>query len=109
MPGILSPGNAAYSVLQTPDGGFIVAGYTGSTGAGGTDAYLVKTDARGTELWSHTFGGPGDDAAYSVLQTPDGGYTIAGYTGSMGAGGTDAYLVKTDARGTELWSHTFGD
>jgi hypothetical protein len=88
-----------YSVQQTKDGGYIVAGYTNSFGAGEYDVYLIKTDAYGDTLWTKTYGGTGDDEGYSVRQTSDGGYILAGYTNSFGAGGADGYLIKTDANG----------
>ena len=98
-----------YSAQQTSDGGYIIAGYTESYGAGGDDAWLIKTDAGGDELWNKTFGGSGGDYSYSVQQTSDGGYTIAGETRSYGAGDYDGWLIKTDASGDELWNKTFGD
>ena len=98
----------AYSVRQTADGGYIIAGHTYSYGAGERDAYLVKTDGKGNEEWHRTFGGENDDLAFSVQQTADGGYIIAGDTYSYGAGERDAYLVKTDGKGNEEWHRTFG-
>jgi len=100
--------DAAKSVQQTTDGGYILAGETWSYGAGSRDAWLIKTDAEGTEQWSQTFGGSDKDIIYSVQQTADGGYILAGYTDSYGAGTDDAWLIKTDATGTEQWSQTFG-
>ena len=98
----------AYSVVQTSDGGYALAGFTDSSGAGGFDMYLVKTDSAGNMNWSQTYGGAGDDFAYSLVKTSDGGYALAGYTSSSGAGYYDFYLVKTDLAGTMQWSKTYG-
>jgi hypothetical protein len=97
------------SVQQTTDGGYIIAGFTGSTEVPFTvDFYLLKTDASGNELWHKTFGGAENDFAYSVQQTKDGGYIIAGIYEVIGYAITDVYLVKTDANGNKLWSKRFG-
>lgn len=100
--------DAARSVQQTQDGGFIVAGSTASYGAGKMDVYLVKTDASGNLQWQRTFGGPGNDYGWSVQQTQEGGFVVAGYTESFGAGETDVYLVKTHAAGNLQWARTYG-
>jgi len=153
-------GEGAYSIVETPDGGYALAGVTSSFGAGGGDAWLVKTDLAGnmqwsrtygeesfTDIafslvatsdggyalggvlngsiesgdfwliktdesgikeWSKTYGGAGSDEAFSLVQASDGGYALAGYTGSFGAGGNDFWLVKTDAAGNMQWNKTYG-
>ncbi len=98
----------AYSVQQTSDGGYIVAGYTLSFGAGGWDIFLIKTDANGNVQWAKTYGGTSEDLAYSVQQTSDGGYIVAGRTFSFGAGNYDFFLIKTDANGNLIWAKTYG-
>jgi hypothetical protein len=103
-----SQGDWAHSVEQTSDGGYIIAGYTQSFGAGFEDVWLVKTDSRGNELWDKPIGGESWDNGYSVQQTSDGGYIVAGFTRSYGAGWEDVWLVKTDSNGDEVWSRTFG-
>lgn len=97
-----------YSVAQTIDGGFILAGFTASFGAGGNDFWIVKTDADGDSLWSRTFGGAGDDNCHYVGVTLDSGYVLAGSTNSFGSGGKDFWLVKANADGDSVWSRTFG-
>jgi hypothetical protein len=102
---IFGSGDGA-SVRQTTDGGYVIAGYTLSTAL---DAWLIKTDENGDTLWTKTFGDSGQDIGYSVQQITDGGYVIAGGTESYGAGGYDAWLIKTDENGDTLWTKTFGD
>jgi hypothetical protein len=97
-----------YSVQQTADGGYIVAGTTRSFGAGGSDVYLIRTDASGDTLWTRTYGGTNDDQGNCVQPTSDGGYIVAGWTYSFGASGHDVYLIKADADGDTLWTKTYG-
>jgi len=97
-----------WSVQQTADRGYIVAGVTTSYGAGTYDIYLIKTNAFGDTLWMKTYGGTRTDWGLSVVQTLDGGYIVAGYTACFGAGNNDAYLVKTNASGDTLWTRTYG-
>ena len=97
-----------YSVQQTADGGYIIAGCTWSFGAGDNDVYLIKTNASGDNLWTRTYGGINDDEGWSVQQTSDSGYIVAGWTMSFGAGEADVYLIKANASGDTQWTRTYG-
>ena len=98
----------AWSVQQTSDGGYILAGWTDSYGVGDRDVYLVKTDDLGNRLWTRTYGGTGSDIVCCVQQTTDGGYVMTGNCTSFGEGNWDFYVVKTDSLGNELWTRTYG-
>lgn len=99
-------------VEQTPDGGYIVVGYTTSFGAGSYDIYLLRLDAAGNLLWSKTYGGPGGDASsawgISGKLTSDGGIMLCANTDNWGAGGNDLLLIKTDSLGSLQWAKTYG-
>ncbi|MBI4721675.1 MAG: T9SS type A sorting domain-containing protein [Candidatus Stahlbacteria bacterium] len=90
-----------YSVQETKDGGFIITGFTCSFGAGKEDVYLIRTNSEGDTLWTKTFGGIDSDGGRSVQETNDGGFIIAGYTMSFGAGYGDVYLVRVNEIGVE--------
>ncbi len=98
-----------YCIKKTADGGYIVGGYSKSFGSGDNDYYLLKLDAEGNEVWSNTYGGGGDDKGYSVQQTADGGYIIAGYTDAYVGERDNIYVVKTDNDGNSVWEQAYGE
>jgi hypothetical protein len=89
----------ANSIIQTKDRGYMVAGWTSSMGAGKTDVWIIKLNKRGDLVWDRTFGGSEDDEAHSIIQTEDGGYAVAGWTESKGAGNSDVWVIKLDENG----------
>jgi hypothetical protein len=95
-----------YSVEQTSDGGYIVAGYTDPSGLGLTDIYLIKTDSLGDTLWTRTYDESNYDRAQSVIETSDGGYILAG--SKSGVGLQNVYVIKTDSFGNTLWVRDYG-
>jgi hypothetical protein len=101
--------DCARSVVQTAEGGYALAGFTNSYGAGGYDFWLVKTDANGNAEWNKTYGGASDDWAWPLVQTVDGGYALAGHTiRSYDPYDSDFWLVKTDSEGNMQWNKTYG-
>ncbi|MHC1592681.1 MAG: CARDB domain-containing protein, partial [Methermicoccaceae archaeon] len=101
-----SKSDYCYDMIPTTDGGYIMAGYTNMTPSQ-HDAWVVKTDCAGNELWNSTFGVSGKDSLVSICNALDGGYIAAGYTGSYDVG-EDAWLIKINATGKEQWNRSFG-
>jgi hypothetical protein len=98
-----------HSIKNTMDGGFIIAGYTNSIGSGGYDAYLIKIDANGQQIWERTYGGNDWDFAYSLVELPDSGFAVCGETYTNSFGNSDIYLFRTDKNGNILWQKNIGD
>jgi hypothetical protein len=83
-----------WSVDRANDDGYIIASGEASFGAGGYDAWLIKTDANGNKVWDKTFGGTYSDWANSVNQTKDGGYIITGGIDFDSRSNGDLWLLK---------------
>ncbi len=112
------------SILQTSDGGYLLGGYSNS-GIGGdksgpskglADYWIIKIDSLGIKEWDRDLGGWGDDFLYSMQQTSDGGFILAGVSHSSISvdksqavwGGDDYWIVKVDALGIKQWDKDFG-
>ncbi len=110
----------ANSIRQTNDGGFVVAGWTSSWDGDVTenkawmDYWVVKLDISGNLQWQKTMGGSNWDKANSIRQTNDGGFVVAGFTGSndgdvtLSKGQSDYWVVKLDGSGNLQWEKTLG-
>lgn len=105
--------SAALSIQQTIDGGYIVAGHNEGFDLN-NNIWIIKLNSVGTIEWQKHFGGSLTDYSYSIKQTLDGGYIMAGTTASTDGditsnqGGTDALVVKLSATGTQEWQKTLG-
>jgi hypothetical protein len=94
-------------ILETPDGGYLIAGMTNKAVLNDNDMYVMKTDASGEFVWGKTYGGAKTDYAYSMIETFDGNYFVLGFSQSFGGGDYDVYLVKIDPVGNLLWQKTY--
>ncbi|MHA1944591.1 MAG: hypothetical protein ACXAC6_07230 [Candidatus Hodarchaeales archaeon] len=103
--------SSAKSLVQTTEGGFALAGFTGGPDID-SDMWLVKTDANGVAQWNQTYGRTGNDEVNDLVQTIDGGFALVGSTDSYGlfgrTGFTDMWFVKTNANGVAQWNQTYG-
>jgi len=102
-----SDNDYAYSIQQTSDGGYVVAGETSSFGAGNEDAWIIKLSSDGDIEWQKTYGGSSFDTAHSILQASDGGYVVAGMSSSFGF--VDLWIVKLSSTGGIEWQKIYGD
>jgi hypothetical protein len=83
-----------FSVCEANDGSYVIIGCTSSFDVGGGDAWLIRLDKNGNELWNKSYGGKRNDGGFAGHQTADGGYILVGGTHSFGAGGGDIWLLK---------------
>lgn len=97
----------AANVRQTSDGGYIIAGSTGSLGNGSGDVYVVRVDEFGEPIWSRTYGGIGVEKGVACREIQD-GFIIAGSTSLGQHGGYDMLLIRTDQLGEPIWVRNFG-
>jgi hypothetical protein len=87
----------AWDITPSIDGNFLLAGHTGSAGAGNADMALVKIDPAGNQIWFRTYGGIDEDKAEAVCSSGDGHYYLVGRTASFTTPAYfDAYVVKVD-------------
>jgi hypothetical protein len=116
-----SGNDQAYSVQQTNDGGYVIAGFDNSNDGdvtsshGNEDYWIVKIDSIGKIEWQKSYGGGGDEEAYSVQQTKDSGYIVAGWTHSSDGDVTgqhgynsDCWILKLSFNGNLEWQKTLG-
>jgi hypothetical protein len=114
-------GDDWYSSLeQTTDGGYIAAGYSYSNDGdvtgnhGGADYWIARLDSSGIMQWQKSLGGTNSDFADEILQTSDGGFIVAGYSGSFNGdltvnhGANDYWVVKLDVSGNIQWQKSLG-
>ncbi|MGM0581980.1 MAG: T9SS type A sorting domain-containing protein [Bacteroidota bacterium] len=111
----------AHSIVQTNDGGYAVAGYSDSRDGDITDHdgglsysdnyWIVKLDADGNIEWDKIYGGAGDELAYSIIQTNDNGYAVAGWSSTpddRNNGSKDYWILKLDENGDLEWDKYLG-
>ena len=104
-----SSDDEGYDIIECQSGGFAILGYTKSMGAGESDAWLIRIDDNGVPLWNKTYGGGADDVGTAIIECESGGFCLAGYTASYGAGSEDIWIIRTDESGNVVWYKTFGN
>lgn len=104
-----TPGlGVANAIIELRNGGFAAVGYADAGRETGTDAVLVRFTATGDTLWTRSYGGDREDFGWDVVELPDGGFVIVGYTEAPTAGREDVLVMRVDAVGSLVWERTFG-
>lgn len=100
-----------HSVKQTFDGGYVLAGQVNepdTTGELLSSVCVFRTDSNGDTLWTYTWNPASGDRAYSVEQTRDSNFIVAGVLdNSVNLGKRTSFLLKLDQNGDTLWSKTY--
>jgi hypothetical protein len=114
---------AAYAITTAADGGYALTGYTTSIDgdmtnaghAGASDVMVMKLTGSGSVTWAKAFGGDKYESAGAICTTRDGGFVVAGYTGSSSIGDVgknngmyDGWLLKVKANGDTAWTRVLG-
>ena len=111
-----------FDILQTIDGGYIIAGSTdsfdgdldGFFSSGNGSCWIVKLNNSGIIDWQKRIGGNGSDVAKCIKQLPNGGYIFTGFTTSTNdayatnQGNYDVLVVRTDTTGNIIWQKCYG-
>jgi len=103
-----SSNDYGYSVVQTADSCFIIAGTTQSFGLGNSDGWVIKVNPYGDTIWTKTFGGNYNDYLYCIAPAGEDDYVVAGATSSFGNGSDDIWVLKINGDGDTLWTKCFG-
>ena len=97
----------AYAIVDTKDGGCIVAGVTFSFGNGWRDVYVIKMDKYGNIVWQKAYVGSKSDVAYAITKVKDYGFIMTGWTNSFSHIGNDIFLIEVDENGNTIWQKIY--
>ena len=115
-----SNNDRAHAVVPSPDGGFVLAGFSESEdfdisqANGSYDFWVIKVDADGAMVWEKNLGGSGIEIASDLAISEDRGYLIAGHSFSTDGdrttalGEADIWVVKLSENGDMLWERSYG-
>lgn len=98
----------AFGIGLSPDGGALIAGFTGNNHSA-MNFFFLRINKDGNEIWRRTIAGDRFDVAHDVLSLEDNGFVISGYTSSFSPGDHDGFLMRLSADGRMLWMKTYGD
>ena len=96
------------ALVECQSGGFAFAGFVRNANFTNSDFWLVRTDVQGNLLWAYNYGGARDDICYSLIETEEENFVLAGSTTSFGGGNEDVWILQINSAGKVLWNTTYG-
>jgi hypothetical protein len=103
-----SANDGFYAVRNTPDGGYIAAGFTNNSTNVRSSILLVKTDEKGNQVWKASFGDQNNAQALGVVPSGDEGYVSCGFIQGSTSDARDMYFVKVNSKGEKVWEKSYG-
>ncbi len=101
--------DAASSIVKDPNGGYIISGFTNSSGKGNYDILILKIAANGSYLWNKTYGAEEEDIGYEIINCRLGGFALAStFTNtSVAVTNSDFLITKLSPTAHVLWNHSY--
>jgi len=98
------------SIVQIPNGDYIVSGTTNSAAVGGANIYIARININGVVVWETIYGGAGEDVSYTSVLNANGNIVVASASSSFNGGNDlDILLFEIDLLGRIIWSRTYGN
>jgi hypothetical protein len=107
--GPISPAHHTVTLTNSDDGGYLITSHTTHFGSGDVNGWLINTNENGDHLWNYTYGGVQDEVLFESIACSDGGYISVGYSENISAGIINAWVLRTDTDGNQLWNYTYGE
>nr|MBK9652188.1 T9SS type A sorting domain-containing protein [Bacteroidota bacterium] len=98
--------NEGYDIINTFTNGFSITGVN-QTGPFLGGVYLIKTDSLQDTVWTRTYFNSRLSGGYSIKQTPDSGFVIAGITFDTLISDYNVYLIKTNSIGDTMFTKVY--
>lgn len=95
-------------MIAVSSGGFLMCGNTDPGTGTNRDAWLLRVDANGNQLWNQSYPRDAPEWLKDVVECSDGGFAATGTAPDILGINDDVLVLRTDANGNQLWNSTFG-
>jgi hypothetical protein len=101
--------DTSQSIIKCSNGGYVVAGWTNSSGAGDLDIWVVRIDNNGNLIWNYTYGGIGEDKGFQVIESSLGGFLVIStyYNTTALHNNQDLRVLRLANNGNIIWNRSY--